>query len=107
MGKSRKSYRGKKSVTKQNRISSSINLDSAQNVNDSGSLYTDIISIDDNKRLKSCRILSNWLLTYSHETFEKIVKHDILSRLVMRIADHNSDVKYEALGAIRNLVSGI
>ena len=73
MGKSRKSYRGKKSVTKQNRISSSINLDSAQNVNDSGSLYTDIISIDDNKRLKSCRILSNWLLTYSHETFEKLL----------------------------------
>ena len=72
MGKSRKSYRGKKSVTKQNRISSSVNLDSAQNVNDSGSLYTDIISIDGNKRLKSCRILSNWLLTYSHETFEKL-----------------------------------
>lgn len=108
MGKTRK-HGKKKSSSKHIRSSSN---DSANripstfhNVQDSGSVYTDIISLDDNKRLKACRILSNLLLSDNIDTINKIVNHDILSRLAMRLVDKNLDIKYEALGAIRNLAS--
>lgn len=69
------------------------------------SIVTDLNSLDEKRRLKACRLLSALYNMNSHNlsTLEKITSPDILSKLCMRLADSSSDVRFEAIGAVRNI----
>lgn len=72
-------------------------------------LHSDLISLDDYRRLNACRLLSNIFGFSSNNTavIEKLMGSDIISRLIMRLLDSNRSVQYEAIGAVGNLAKSI
>ena len=110
MAKSKKSSRNKsknrlKKTTNQTTSSNHHSTPYSINLSDSRSVYIDLISIDDNRRLRACRLLSSVLGLNSNndDMINKMMANDTLPRLVLRLIDTNDDVRYEAIGALRNL----
>jgi hypothetical protein len=76
------------------------NAQEAQN-----SIYTDLSSLDDTKRIRACKLLNNMLVNNvdNSKLLNALTTPEILSKLAMRLTDSSRAVQYEAVGAVRNL----
>jgi hypothetical protein len=72
---------------------------------DAASLATDLISIEDSKRLLACKILSEiyYLNSSNFTVLDRMAHIEILKNLMMRLVDVSEQVIFEALCAMTNL----
>ena len=101
MGKSKKSRRN----FRENPSTSTSSNRGEHLQGDARSILSDITSFEEKRRLKACRLLSTVYSINSHNVtaLERLTSAEILSKLSMRLVDSSADVKYEAVGAVRNI----
>eukprot|EP01041_Mallomonas_annulata_P011668 gene11668-24438_t len=104
MGKSKKSKKYSNKFRDNNCIP---NTSQNDNCTDVRTIITDMSSIEDGRRLNACLMLANIFSTstVNQEVYNRMTTPDILSKLNLRLVDHNTSVRFHAAGALRNIAA--
>ena len=69
----------------------------------SNGLVADLTSLDEQRRVNACRLISGVFESSGGASFEALVTRPLLGALAMRLLDQSSVVRLDAAGALRNM----
>jgi len=70
---------------------------------ESSGIVSDLTSLDEQRRINACRLISGVFEASSGASFEAVVTPQLLAALAMRLVDASVAVRVDAAGAIRNM----